>query len=135
MEASGVSNTLFSHLSFRSERHKVISSNIANLNTPNYKTKDLVFESELKKAGANSDLQMTKTHVNHISFNTSTQNNIKPQMEFVQGLKEQNDGNNVSLDKEIGDMAKNSIMVDALSNAIKKDSRLFKSVLESSAKN
>ena len=76
MEASGISNTLFAHLSFRSERHKVISSNIANLNTPNYKTKDLVFESELQKAGSNSDLQMTKTHVNHISFDNSTEDKM-----------------------------------------------------------
>ena len=34
-------------MNFRGERQKVISSNIANINTPNYKTKDLVFEDEL----------------------------------------------------------------------------------------
>jgi len=36
-------------LDFRSERHKVITSNIANIDTPNYRPKDIVFEEELKE--------------------------------------------------------------------------------------
>jgi len=35
-------------LDFRSERHKVIASNIANIDTPNYRPKDIVFKEELK---------------------------------------------------------------------------------------
>lgn len=35
-------------LDFRSERHKVIVSNIANIDTPNYRPKDIVFKEELK---------------------------------------------------------------------------------------
>ena len=50
MEASSISSKLFDQLNFRAERQKVISSNIANINTPNYKTKDLVFEDELNSA-------------------------------------------------------------------------------------
>jgi len=36
-------------LDFRSERHKVITSNIANIDTPNYRPKDIVFREELKE--------------------------------------------------------------------------------------
>ena len=43
MEASSITNKLFEQLNFRGEKQKVISSNIANINTPDYKTKDLVF--------------------------------------------------------------------------------------------
>lgn len=135
MEASEVTGTLFQNLSFRSERNKVIASNIANVNTPNYKTKDLVFENELQEVNNSNDLKMYKTHHNHMTMNLNeTQKNI-PRLTEVNGLVEQNDGNNVSMDREVGNMAKNSIMFDAISNAIKKDSRLFKSVIESSAKN
>ena len=49
MHASEVSGKLFEQLNFRGERQKVISSNIANVNTPEYKTKDLVFSEELKE--------------------------------------------------------------------------------------
>ena len=38
MHASEVSGKLFEQLNFRGERQKVISSNIANVNTPDYKT-------------------------------------------------------------------------------------------------
>ncbi len=67
MEASNVTSTLFSQLDFRSERQKVITSNIANINTPNYKTKDLVFDHELDKANSKNTpvLQMAKTSSTH----------------------------------------------------------------------
>ena len=42
-------------LDFRSERHKVISSNIANIDTPNYRSKDIVFKEELKAIISNED--------------------------------------------------------------------------------
>lgn len=54
MKPSSVTDTLFNQLNFRGDRQKVISSNIANINTPGYKTKELVFESELKKASSPS---------------------------------------------------------------------------------
>jgi flagellar biosynthesis protein FlhA len=48
MEASSVTGTLFEQLNFRAEKQKVISSNIANINTPNYKTKKLLDDIEAK---------------------------------------------------------------------------------------
>jgi flagellar basal-body rod protein FlgB len=53
----------------------------------------------------------------------------------VKGLEEQNDGNNVNLDTQMSEMSKNKILYDAIQSSIKKDSRLFRSVVESSAKN
>jgi len=50
MEASNITSTLFNNLNFRAQRQNVISSNIANINTPDYKTKDVTFENELKKS-------------------------------------------------------------------------------------
>lgn len=135
MQASDVSNSLFKHLSFRAENHKVIANNVANLNTPNYKAKELVFEKELQRTQNSNDLQMYKTHQMHINSSIDEVKSSGPKLQNVEGLVEQNDGNNVSLDKEIGNMAKNSVILDAISNAIKKDSRLFRSVIESSAKN
>lgn len=135
MEASSVTGTLFQQLSFRGERQKVISSNIANINTPGYKTKELVFENELEKANSKNDLALKTTHHSHIQKDLTQQPKTNPRVVQVKGLEEQNDGNNVSLDTQMGEMSKNSILFDALNASIKKDSRLFKSVIESSAKN
>ncbi len=133
MHPSHVTQTLFENLSFRSERQKVISGNIASINTPNYKTKELVFESELKKA--NDDLELKVTHDKHIPFDLSKNNAPGPQMIEVKNLLEQNDGNNVSLDKQISEMSKNSMVFNALQSSIKKDSQWLKAIIDSSAKN
>ena len=38
MQASSITNVLFKNLSFRNEKQKIIAANIANINTPGYKT-------------------------------------------------------------------------------------------------
>ncbi|CAM3572807.1 flagellar basal body rod protein FlgB [Arcobacter aquimarinus] len=134
MEASSITNKLFEQLNFRGERQKVISSNIANINTPNYKTKDLVFEDELNNSNKNI-LALNQTNFKHISSINNGLNNINPKLIQVQNLQEQNDGNNVNLDTQMSEQAKNKIIFDAIQSSIKRDSRLFRSVIESSAKN
>lgn len=137
MEASSVSNLLFSNLNFRGERQKVISSNIANINTPGYKTKELVFNDELKKANSNmqASLQLAQTNSNHMALAGSTNDKNLYKSVEIKGLKEQNDGNNVNLDTQMAEMSKNKMLFDAIQSSIKKDSRLFRSVIESSSKN
>ncbi|RXK05313.1 flagellar basal body rod protein FlgB [Halarcobacter bivalviorum] len=136
MEASNVTGLLFKHLSFRSDRQNVISSNIANVNTPAYKTKDLVFEDELSRANKQKDLDLFVTNTKHINPSLNQIDKLnEPRLVEVKGLKEQNDGNNVSLDNQMSEMSKNKIIFDAIQSSIKKDSRLFRSVIESSQKN
>lgn len=134
MQASNVTETLFNQLSFRGERQKVISGNIANINTPDYKTKELVFEDELKKASSKDDLQLSTTHANHIAFDLMQPKRTGPQVVEVPNLPEQNDGNNVSLDQQMSEMSKNSVIFNALQASIKKDSGWLKTVIDSSSK-
>ena len=135
MKASNVTDLLFNQLSFRSDRQKVISSNIANINTPNYKTKELVFEHELKKVDDSKDLKMFTTNGKHLTGSFDTPKVNEANLIQVRGLEEQNDGNNVNLDTQMSEMSKNKVIFDALQSSIKKDSRLFRSVIESSQKN
>ncbi|WP_321312074.1 flagellar basal body rod protein FlgB [Halarcobacter sp.] len=136
MKASGVTDLLFEQLSFRGDRQKVISSNIANINTPNYKTKELVFQDELKKVDDSKNLALKTTNSMHISATSTNQStNDKSRLIEVKGLEEQNDGNNVNLDKQMSEMSKNKVIFDALQSSIKKDSALFKSVIQASQKN
>ena len=135
MESSSISNKLFEQLNFRGEKQKVISSNIANINTPNYKTKELVFEDELKNSITNNSLQMTATNSRHMTNVNSSLANSNPKLMEVENLEEQNDGNNVNIDTQMGEMSKNKVLFDAIQSSIKRDSKLFRSVVESSAKN
>ena len=135
MEASSISNKLFEQLNFRGERQKVISSNIANINTPGYETKELVFEDELNNSITNNSLQLKATNSKHMTNINSSLANSNPKLMEVDNLEEQNDGNNVNLDTQMGEMSKNKILFDAIQSSIKRDSKLFRSVVESSAKN
>jgi len=134
MQPSSVTDLLFQQLNFRGERQKVISTNIANIDTPDFKTKELKFQDQLNRSDNQYKLKLSRTHINHISFKDESSNSNMKLYE-VNGLKEQNDGNNVNLDSQMSEMSKNSIMFSALQNSIKKDSVWFKSVIDASSKN
>ncbi len=69
-------------LSLASQRHSLVTTNIANLDTPGYHTQDLDFRGELKRA-ISGDFP-----------------GLSPVARTVPGLLERPDGNNVSMDRE-----------------------------------
>jgi len=134
MQPSSVTELLFQQLNFRGERQKVISSNIANIDTPDFKTKELQFKDQLEKSKNEYNLKLAITNPQHIRMQDNP-NDDNFKLYEVEGLIEQNDGNNVNLDTQMSEMSKNSIMFNAVQNSIKKDSLWFKNVIDSSSKN
>jgi flagellar basal-body rod protein FlgB len=126
-------------MDYRAARQDMIASNIANADTPNYRPRDVRFEEALALkshelfADKSQTLPMAQTSGAHLSgFNTASE--MKPTTFFRDGHMARNDGNSVDLDVESSEMAKNSTMFNALTAAIKKDSMLFKSVIDASSK-
>jgi len=64
-------------------RHGLIASNLANIDTPGYRTRDIDFRSELER-----------------SYGEMQYANFSPADRQVQGLIERPDGNNVSVERE-----------------------------------
>lgn len=93
------------------ERHKAITNNMANENTPNYKRKVVTFEDQLKQSINNRGINLKKTHEKHIDSGTS---HFVPRVMEDKSTSYRLDGNNVNIDTETADLAKNSIMYDAL---------------------
>lgn len=93
------------------ERNKVITHNMANENTPNYKRKIVTFEEQLKKSISTNKIALTKTNDKHIGVGM---NHFNPMITEDKTLSYRIDGNNVNIDTEAADLAKNSIMYDAL---------------------
>ena len=127
-------------LSARAQRQDMISGNIANIDTPFYKARDIDFESaliektkEMYKQNDIKELEMAKTDAQHMSAYQSI-NSSKSTIFLRDGHMARNDGNTVDLDVETTELSKNSIMFNALTAALKKNSTIFKSVLEASAK-
>jgi flagellar basal-body rod protein FlgB len=71
-------------------RYKLITTNLANVDTPGYKTRDLDFRSELSRAAEASGIE--DGQFREASYN--------PAAHRVRGLMERPDGNNVSIERE-----------------------------------
>ncbi|MCQ6280206.1 flagellar basal body rod protein FlgB [Bacillus sp. EB600] len=98
-------------LNYSSSKQKVISQNIANADTPNYKAKDVSFKAILQNE-LSQNFTTNRTDNRHIDFsdNPLTQPSIvtRPNVQY------NNNGNSVDLDQEMSDLATNQIYYDAL---------------------
>lgn len=96
------------------KKNEAISDNVANADTPGYKRKDVSFD-ELLKAAMNKDKAVNiLSHPRHIPI-SSTINDVK--LRIIRDYNDTSmrmDGNNVDIDKEMAELAKNSIMYNAL---------------------
>ena len=132
---------LESALNARAMRQDLVSSNIANIDTPFYKARDVDFESALiekKKEiyGSNDTsvkLEMAQTSDAHLNGTTDF-DSTKATLYLRDGHMARNDGNSVDIDVETSELGKNAMMFDALMSGLRKNGLIFKSVLESSEK-
>ena len=81
-------------------RHKLITTNLANIDTPGYRTRDLDFRAELARASTES-LGVESGRLANASFTRVVRQ--------VRGLMERPDGNNVSVERESLLLAENQI--------------------------
>lgn len=85
-------------------RHRVIADNIANVETPGFTRSEVTFESSLKQVleQATGDDAMRKI------------DGLEPNVEPDVLSPARPDGNNVSIDKEMTDLTKNTLRYEAL---------------------
>ncbi|MBK6958811.1 MAG: flagellar basal body rod protein FlgB [Nitrosomonas sp.] len=102
-------------LSLRAARQELLSSNVANADTPNFKAKDIDFASVLHEK-----LSLT-TNLNKVGLNTTSSMHINSAAQGVFGdnilyrvpLQPSADGNTVDMDMERTRFADNAIKYDA----------------------
>jgi flagellar basal-body rod protein FlgB len=99
-------------LAASSLRQKVISNNIANVNTPGFKKSEVAFEDVLQEALDDTGLPLTQTNERHLPVRQVSM--VTPRENMVGNTSLRTDGNNVDIDVEMAEMAKNSIYYDAV---------------------
>jgi flagellar basal-body rod protein FlgB len=87
-------------LSWTSRRQQALASNVANMDTPNYRAKDYSFESALA-----SSLGLTATSERHM---TPFQDTASARVYEVETTQKPN-GNNVDIDRELTEITKNGV--------------------------
>lgn len=104
-------------LSASSLRHKVLSNNIANVNTPGFKRSDVVFEDKLAAAmSGRSRLEMTRTNERHLPGRGSEGFGPSITTDTMTSLR--TDDNNVDIDAEMANVAKNTLYYEAVAQQL-----------------
>lgn len=96
------------YMDLLSARQKLVASNIANADTPGYKTKDIDFQFE---------------------FMSLTQG-ASPSVVEAPGLTVKNDGNNVSMDREARLLAENALRFNLATNLMKAQLKMVASAIQ-----
>ncbi|MGA3028972.1 MAG: flagellar basal body protein [Bryobacteraceae bacterium] len=104
----GVASSLEQYMTLLADRQKLVAANIANADTPGYKTKDIDFQTEFRNALEGAP----------------------PNVVEVQGLGVKNDGNNVSLDREARLLAENDLRFNIASSLLRGQIRTLKLAIE-----
>jgi flagellar basal-body rod protein FlgB len=103
-----LSTKLEQYMTLVATRQRVVAANIANADTPGYKTKDIDFQSEMQNAlGGRPALPAE-----------------------VAGLKTKNDGNNVDLDREARLLSQNALQFNIASNLLRSNLKTLKMAIE-----
>jgi flagellar basal-body rod protein FlgB len=103
-----ITNQIEHYMDLLSARQKLVASNIANVDTPGYKTKDIDFQFE---------------YISQIQGGAP--NVIDPP-----GLALKSDGNNVSMDREARLLAENALRFNVASNLMKTQLKMVESAIK-----
>ena len=117
----GTFSTLERVLNFRSIKHNLIVSNIANVDTPNYKAFDLIVEEELGKAlKAKNSNNIERPREGHLPFRKIGEGNGRPKVVAEPQLSLRGDGNSVEIDAMMAKLTENNLMYNALAQILSK---------------
>jgi flagellar basal-body rod protein FlgB len=123
---------LATSLNFRQMRNELISSNIANSETPGYKAKRLDFEAALARAIDIDEMQnLNTTDQEHFDVGGGGFNNLEPEVYNDPNGVVSEDGNTVDREQEMAKMAENKILYDASVQLMNKKLGLLKYAISS----
>lgn len=107
-------------------RENLIANNIANVNTPGYKRRDLDFESLLKEQLGNCKHESLDSKMRGVDLTQLNPNIAYDYANFSYRL----DGNNVDIDTEQVELASEQIKYQALTTSISSEFTRMKTVIK-----
>jgi flagellar basal-body rod protein FlgB len=112
-------------LNLRGARQGLLTSNIANAETPEYTAKDIPFQKILRqKLGEETGITLEKTHIRHFP-----EPGLRPGQEGGLSWEVENDLREVNLDREMTKLAENNLMYQSAVQALSKKLEAIKYIL------
>jgi flagellar basal-body rod protein FlgB len=110
------------------QRQGLIGANVANIDTPGYKTVDVDFEKELQTAVDGPQISLGVTNPRHIPVVPSARRSGA--VKEVAGLTMRNDQNNVNIDREMGEVANNAMKFSMVAQLLLGKFRTLKAAIQ-----
>jgi len=111
-------------------KNEAISNNLANVNTPGYKRQVVNFENVLRDhLNMGSGTTMNVTNAKHMTANGPL--GLSPRVEEVKDTAFRTDQNNVNVDIEMSELAKNQIKYAALTEQLNGQMTRLKTAIKS----
>jgi len=108
------------------QRHSLISSNISNLGTSNYKAKDIDFKTALARVlKSDHEINLARTNAKHIGLGTNSANSIEP----FEEKGEWNGYNWVDIDKQMTKLAENNLRYRTATETLLRKIAIMKEVI------
>lgn len=89
-------------------RQKIIADNIANVQTPGYRRKEVDFEEYLQNA-VSGQITGMRTNANHLPVGGSRMTEVEPRIQVDTSPELKSGVNNVDIEREMVDQVKNEI--------------------------
>lgn len=101
-------------------RNSVISNNIANVDTPGFKSSSVEFESLYQKSLEDEadGFKLKRTRSTHMDIGNTDLENVEPVIVQNSDTVNRMDGNNVDVDQQMTNLARNIIYYNALTRKI-----------------
>ncbi len=109
-------------------RHKLVASNVANVNTPGYEKRTMEFDQELRKALDKPRLAGAVTDKMHIELGNHP--NRAPEIERVKKSENDTGINSVDIDQELADLAQNQITFEFGADMLARKFKSLKSAIK-----
>jgi flagellar basal-body rod protein FlgB len=119
-------------LDLRTRRHQLLLSNIANADTPGYKSFDLMVEQAMagERAGEGS-VALQKTHPGHMPTARSGDLPVQPrELHLSTQVTLRGDGNTVDMDREMSALAANQLHYKAVSQILASKFQRMRSIIQ-----
>jgi flagellar basal-body rod protein FlgB len=120
-------DAMANYLTRLSKRQQIVASNLANIDTPGYKTKDVSFRATMDELLSQRSITLETSRPGHIAGGLLPND---PEATEVQGLSSRPDGNNVDLDKELLKLGQTSGGYAQITQFLKSKLRIIASAIQ-----
>lgn len=118
-------------LDLRSLNHRVLASNIANMDTPNYKAFELMVAEEMQRnQDSDPKIPFVRTNPNHLPPLRESTDMVTLKAAKAPDFSLRGDGNTVDIERTMGNLAKNTLLFNTAVQLISKKFVGLKNVIK-----